>query len=126
MFDRETYIRRRRELLRRLSGQSGVAVFIGNTDSPAQYRDNCYKFRQDSTWLYLFGLDEPNLAAVIDLESGESTLFGNDCDIDDIIWNGPSPSIAELAQRVGMEHSAPLSALPSAVRGRPPPPTVHS
>lgn len=118
MFDRETYIRRRRELLRRLSGQSGVAVFIGNTDSPAQYRDNCYKFRQDSTWLYLFGLDEPNLAAVIDLESGESTLFGNDCDIDDIIWNGPSPSIAELAQSVGMEHSAPSSALPSAVRGR--------
>ena len=118
MFDRETYIRRRRELLRRLSGQSGVAVFIGNTDSPAQYRDNCYKFRQDSTWLYLFGLDEPNLAAVIDLESGESSLFGNDCDIDDIIWNGPSPSIAELAQSVGMEHSAPLSALPSAVRGR--------
>ncbi|MGM9788104.1 MAG: aminopeptidase P family protein [Candidatus Cryptobacteroides sp.] len=118
MFNKETYIRRRAELFKKLSGQSGVAVFIGNADSPAQYRDNCYKFRQDSTWLYLFGLDRANLAATIDLESGESTLYGDDVSIDDIIWTGPVPSISELAQSVGIERSAPLSALASAVKGR--------
>ena len=65
MFVKETYIRRRSDLLRRLTGESGVALFIGNVDSAAQYRDNCYKWRQDSTWLYLFGIDEPGFAAIM-------------------------------------------------------------
>ncbi len=118
MFSKETYMARRRALVEKLKGQEGLALFIGNGDSPAQYRDNCYKFRQDSTWLYFFGIDEPGLAATIDLESGESTLFGNDCDIDDIIWNGPTPSIADHAASAGMDKSAPLKALESAVKGR--------
>lgn len=118
MFNKETYIRRRGELLRRLGGESGVALFIGNTDSPAQYADNCYKWRQDSTWLYLFGIDKPGLAAVIDLESGKTTLFGDDPTIDDIIWNGPEPSTADLAAMSGIEHSEPYGALPQAIAGR--------
>lgn len=118
MLAKEKYISRRAGLLRRLSGESGIALFIGNCDSPAQYRDNCYKWRQDSTWLYLFGIDEPNLAATIDLETGEECIYGNDCDIDDIIWNGPVPSIAERANSVGVVHSAPMAALAGAVKGR--------
>lgn len=118
MLNRDIYIRRRSILLEKLKGESGVALFIGNVDSPAQYRDNCYKWRQDSTWLYLFGIDEPRLAAVIDLESGKTTLFGDDCDIDDIIWNGPSPSIREYADLSGIESTAPYNELAKAVEGR--------
>ena len=118
MFEKEIYVNRRTELYKRLSGESGIALFIGNVDSAAQYRDNCYKWRQDSTWLYLFGIDQPGLAAIMDLESGKTTLFGNDCDIDDIIWSGPTPSIAELGETSGIEYSAPFKSLFEAVKGK--------
>lgn len=118
MFVKETYIRRRSDLFRRLTGESGVALFIGNVDSAAQYRDNCYKWRQDSTWLYLFGIDEPGFAAIMDLENGQTTLFGDDCDIDDIIWNGPTPSVADYAALSGIERTAPMADLAKAVAGR--------
>ena len=71
MLPRETYVRRRKALVEKMAGEQGVLLFIGNVESPAQYRDNCYKWRQDSTWLYFFGIDEPRFAATIDLESGE-------------------------------------------------------
>ena len=67
MFEKSVYLKRRAELLARLKGQSGIAVFIGNVEAPAQYRDNCYKWRQNSTWLYYFGIDEPRFAATVDL-----------------------------------------------------------
>ncbi|MBQ0077070.1 MAG: aminopeptidase P N-terminal domain-containing protein [Bacteroidales bacterium] len=118
MFDKNTYILRRRALLEALKGEKGVAVFFGNTESPAQYADNCYKWRQDSTWLYYFGIDEPRLAATIDLESGQETLYGDDCSLDDIIWNGPTPSTADLAALAGIAHSAPYDAIGPATRGR--------
>ena len=118
MLSKETYIRRRAELLRLMEGSTGVALFIGNVPSAAQYQDCCYKWRQDSTWLYLFGIDEPSLAATIDLESGETVLYGNDCDIDDIIWNGPTPSIADHAASSGISRTAPYGALAAALKGR--------
>ena len=118
MLSKETYIRRRAQLLEALKGEEGVALFIGNVASAAQYQDCAYKWRQDSTWLYLFGVDEPGLAATIDLESGVTTLFGDDCDIDDIIWNGPTPSIKDHADSAGIERTAPYGALAGAIKGR--------
>lgn len=118
MFAKETYISRREVLLEKMKGEKGVALFLGNAESPAQYRDNCYKWRQDSTWLYYFGIDEPCLAATMDLETGETVIFGDDCDIDDIIWNGPTPSIANLAALAGVVKTAPYGALAQAVKGR--------
>ena len=85
MFEKEVYIARRKALLERLAGQQGIALFLGNVDAPAQYKDNCYKWRQDSNWLYFFGIDEPRFAASVDLESGEETLYADDFEIDDII-----------------------------------------
>lgn len=70
MFAKEVYIRRRQALLEKMKGESGIILFLGNVESPAQYRDNCYKWRQDSSWLYFFGIDSPRFAATIDLESG--------------------------------------------------------
>ena len=99
----------------REAGESGIILFIGNAEAPAQYRDNCYKWRQDSTWLYYFGLDNPFYAAILDIDSGAETIFADDVDIDDIIWMGPQPTIASLAASVGVAGTAPYGALGSAV-----------
>ena len=118
MFEKEVYTARRKALLERLAGEKGVAVLLGNVDAPAQYKDNCYKWRQDSNWLYFFGIDEPRFAATIDLESGEETIYADDFSIDDIIWTGPMPSVKTQAEAVGVCRTAPYSALKEAVRGR--------
>lgn len=118
MFEKEVYTARRKALLERLAGEKGVAVFLGNVDAPAQYKDNCYKWRQDSNWLYFFGIDEPRFAATIDLESGEETIYADDFSIDDIIWTGPMPSVKTQAEAVGVCRTAPYSVLKEAVRGR--------
>ncbi len=113
MFEKDVYIRRRRSLLEKMqaAGEHGLILFIGNAEAPAQYKDNCYKWRQDSSWLYFFGLDEPRYAALLDIDSGEETLFADDVEIDDIIWMGPQPTIASLAASVGVGKSAPYADL---------------
>ena len=118
MFEKEVYVARRKALLEQLKGQQGVALFLGNVESPAQYGDNCYKWRQDSTWLYFFGIDKPRFAATIDLETGEETLFADDFGIDDIIWMGPMPSVRSQAERVGVAHTAPYDAIEKKLKGR--------
>lgn len=115
MFTKETFINRRKALLDRMKGESGIVLFIGNVDSPAQYKDNPYKWRQDSNWLYFFGIDEPGFAAVLDLDSGEETIFADDFSIDDIIWTGPMESVASQAASVGVENTLPASKLSWAV-----------
>lgn len=99
--------KRRMQLRSLLAGESGVVIFIGNVDSAAQYRDCAYKWRQDSNWLYFFGIDEPRFAALMDLDSGRDTVYADDYDIDDIIWTGPMPSVATLAEGAGADGSAP-------------------
>lgn len=120
MFSKEVYARRRQTLVAKMAdsaaeGKRGIALFIGNTEAPAQYKDNCYKFRQDSTWLYFFGIDQPLYAATIDLDNGNETIFANDVEIGDIIWMGPQPSVASVAASVGVEKSAPYTDLNAAV-----------
>jgi Xaa-Pro aminopeptidase len=121
MFEKTVYITRRKTLLSLMAatapeGKRGIAVFVGNVDAPAQYKSNGYKFRQDSTWLYYFGIAEPRFAAVPDLDGGTETISSDDYDIDDIIWTGPMPSVASLAASVGVANSAPYAALEEAVR----------
>lgn len=120
MFSKDVYARRRQALVAKMAdsaaeGKRGIALFIGNTEAPAQYKDNCYKFRQDSTWLYFFGIDQPLYAAIIDLDNGNETVFANDVEIGDIIWMGPQPSVASVAASVGVEKSAPYTDLNAAV-----------
>lgn len=120
MFSKDVYARRRQTLVAKMAdsaaeGKRGIALFIGNTEAPAQYKDNCYKFRQDSTWLYFFGIDQPLYAAIIDLDNGNETIFANDVEIGDIIWMGPQPSVASVAASVGVEKSAPYTDLNATV-----------
>jgi len=113
MITKETYVGRRSLLMSRMkaSGADGIVVFLGNVEAPAQYRDNCYKFRQDSNWLYFFGIDEPRYAALLDLDDNRQIIFADDFDLDDIIWMGPMPSVSEVASNVGVSLTAPYDEL---------------
>lgn len=107
MFKSEVYLRRRDELRKKM--KKGLALFIGNVESPMNYPDNAYHFRQDSDFLYFFGLDLPGFTAIMDFDSGKDTIFGNDFDMDDIIWMGPQPTVKELALKCGITATAPVS-----------------
>ena len=113
MFAKEVYVRRRQTLLAKMreAGEKGLILFVGNAEAPAQYKDNCYKWRQDSTWLYFMGLDEPLMAATLDIETGKEVLYADDVDIDDIIWMGPQPSVRSKADAVGVEKNLPYAEL---------------
>lgn len=83
----------------------------GNGESPANYPSNQFRFRQDSTFLYFFGLNRPDYVGLMDIDSGEETLYGDDYTIDDIIWMGPQPTLDEQAREVGIGKTLPLSQL---------------
>lgn len=114
MFKSEVYTRRREDLRKKL--KSGIALFIGNQEASMNYPDNTYHFRQDSDFLYFFGLDLPGLAGLMDFDSGRDKIFGNDYDIDDIIWMGPQPSVRELAIKCGISDTAPVARLEDVIK----------
>jgi len=105
MFEKEMYINRRKRLKEQLG--SGLILFLGNEESSMNYTDNCYPFRQDSNFLYFFGLDRPGLAAIIDIDNSNEILFGNAIDVEDIIWTGPMQSLHDQAEMVGVSKVLP-------------------
>ena len=113
MFNRETYISRRQKLKQHIS--EGIILLLGNVDSPMNYADNTYYFRQDSSFLYFFGLDFQKLAGVIDVESGEEIIFGDNVEIEDIVWMGPQIALKEKAAEVGITKTQPYKNLQSII-----------
>jgi Xaa-Pro aminopeptidase len=109
MFDARTYGERRARLARELG--EGLVLLLANRESPINYPDNWYPFRQDSTFLYLIGLNQPDLAAVLDLDAGEATVFGDELTLDDVVWTGPLPTLAERAAAVGIRKTRPAAEL---------------
>ena len=109
MFETSVYKNRRARLKEKV--KSGLVLILGNGEAPANYTDNTYKFRQDSSFLYFFVLNQPGFAGVIDIDSGDEYIFGNDVDMDDIIWMGPQPSVKDMAARVGVSKTAPFARL---------------
>lgn len=113
MFNKEVYINRRNELKKEV--KSGIALFLGNVDAAFNYPANQYHFRQDSHFLYFFGLQNQGFAGVIDFDNNKDYLFGNDFDLDDIIWMGVQPKVKDLAAKAGIENVAPYDNLTSFV-----------
>ena len=112
MFDKNTYIRRRAEL-KKLVGK-GIIVLFGNNEAPYNYPANTYApMRQDSAFLYYFGQHRDGLVGVIDIDNDEEWLFGDDIDVEDIVWMGFTPSVSDLAEEVGISKTAPMKALAS-------------
>ena len=112
MFSKDTYIRRRQEL-KKLVGE-GIVILFGNNEAPYNYPANCYApMRQDSAFLYYFGQHRDGLVGVIDIDKDEEWLFGDDIEVEDIVWMGFKPSVSDLAAEVGITRTAPMSALRS-------------
>ena len=107
MFSANTYIERRKKLKEQVG--SGVILLLGNEDSSMNYKDNIYPFRQDSSFLYFFGLNQPKLAALIDIDENEEIIFGDELTIDDIVWTGPQTSVADQAAAVGISNTQPFN-----------------
>jgi Xaa-Pro aminopeptidase len=114
MFKKEVYINRRKQLKEKVN--SGLIVLPGNSESAMNYPGNDYLFRQDSTFLYFFGLDMPDLTGIIDVDNDKEYIFGDDVDLEDIIWMGPQPAMKELSQQVGVENTHPTKELASFLR----------
>jgi len=109
MFDASVYAERRRRLADDVG--SGLILLLGNGEPPMNYPANAYPFRQDSSFLYFFGVDVPDMAGVIDAESGAATVYGDDFTVDDIVWRGPQPTVADLAAPAGITGTQPRSKL---------------
>lgn len=103
LFEANTYSKRRAKLASQVG--KGIILLLGNNEAPMNYADNTYPYRQDSTFLYFFGLTKATLAAIIDCETGECTLYGDDPTIDEIVWTGPQKKLSELAGMVGITSS---------------------
>ena len=110
MFDTATYIRRRNELKKLV--KEGIIILFGNNESPANFPNNgYYPFRQDSSFLYYFGLQRDGLVGIIDIDNDKDILVGNDIDIEDIVWYGSVESMTEMMQRSGAQETLPMKAL---------------
>src|SRR5574344_1604170 len=108
-FNKSTYVQRRNELKTNIG--NGLVLIFGNNNTPANYPDNAYKFRQDSSFLYFFGQQQEGLVGIIDIDADKEYLIGNDIGIEDIIWTGNVPSIHDLAEEVGICNSKPMDEL---------------
>ena len=109
MFKKEVYTERRNKLKKEV--KSGLVLILGNTEASFNYPANTYHFRQDSDFVYFFGLDHPDFAGVIDVDEDKDYIFGDDVDIDDIIWMGPQPAVKDMAKKVGVEDTMPFEDL---------------
>ena len=109
MFDKNTYIQRRNALKKTV--KDGILLFLGNNEAPMNYPSNTYHYRQDSHFIYFFGIQLDHLAAVIDLDEDKEIIFGDNYTIDDIIWMGNQPTIEALAGQCGVTHTQSLANL---------------
>jgi len=100
MFSKETYINRREQLKKTVG--SGILLFLGNDECGMNYEDNTYPFRQDSTFLYFFGLPYAGLTAIIDIDENKEIIFGDELTIDHIVWMGTQPTIKEKSEMIGV------------------------
>ncbi|MFA5852535.1 MAG: aminopeptidase P family protein [Spirochaetales bacterium] len=120
MFASAVYKKRREKLAASLRalGAEGQVFLAAHPESPMNYPENCYPFRQDSNWLYFVGLNEPNMAAFIDVADGRAVLFGEECSVDEMIWTGPKPRLADLAALAGIDRSMSLSRAGQFLKGQ--------
>ncbi|MBU0528801.1 aminopeptidase P N-terminal domain-containing protein, partial [bacterium] len=109
MFNSKVYIKRRKELQEKM--KNGIILFIGNDESQLLIRDTVHKFRQNSNFLYYWGLNEPGLAALIDVENDKEILFGHDLTTEEIVWEGEQKKLADKVKLIGVTETAEISSL---------------
>ena len=114
MFSSNTYTKRQQELLKNVN--LGIILLPGNDESPMNYTDNPYQFRQDSTFLYYFGIIRPGLIAILDTENGTVTIYGDDYTVEDFVWMGKQAAISEQAALCGVNKTGSLMDLAKRVK----------
>src|SRR5688572_13259547 len=100
MFNKSIYIKRRQVLKSKFN--NGILIFMGNNESPMNYRDNTYHFRQDSTFLYYFGINAPALSAIIDIDEDREIIFGAEMTLDELVWMGREESLKSKRENCGI------------------------
>ena len=113
MFAKKTYTERRKVLKEKLG--KGLVLLFGNNESPMNYKDNTYHFRQDSTFLYYFGINRPGLVGTIDIDNDRDIIFGDEYVVEDFVWMGPQPTIASMAAQCGVTNTQPSATLASQI-----------
>ncbi len=114
MFAKETYVQRR-ALLKKNVG-SGILLFLGNDEQGLNYADNTFRYRQDSSFLYFFGISQPGLAAIVDIDEDREIVFGDELSMDDIVWTGPVPTVREMCEGVGVTSTMPYGKIEDYLR----------
>lgn len=114
LFSTDIYKARREQLKKQI--KNGQILIFGNNEAPMNYQANTYRFRQDSNFLYYFGINMPGLAGLIDIDKGTEMIFGHELTLDDIIWEGPVEPLSSLAEKVGVATLYPLEKLASLIR----------
>ena len=56
-----------------------------------------------STFLYYFGLNHADLCAVIDADTGERVVYGDELTVEHIVWMGSQPSLKSRCLETGIE-----------------------
>jgi len=106
MFNQEVYLNRRNQIKEFIN--EGIILIFGNSESPMNYKSNTYWFRQDSNFLYFFGIDYPDFVGIIDIDSETEFIFGNEVDMEDIIWMGHRPTLSKKAESAGVKNTGTL------------------
>src|SRR5688500_1149519 len=100
MFSKHIYSERRQQLKKAVG--NGIVLLLGNEESSMNYKDNLYPFRQDSSFLYFFGIDRPSVIAVIDIDNNNEILFGDNITTEQMVWTGFQEPLELLAQKTGV------------------------
>jgi Xaa-Pro aminopeptidase len=108
VFEPSVFAHRRRQLAS-LVGDRPV-LLMGHRPSPRNFLANTLPFRQDSTFLYFLGVEEPGAAAIIG-PGGHTTLYLPARTAQDALWHGERPSISDVASTCGADAARPMSAL---------------
>jgi Xaa-Pro aminopeptidase len=114
MFKKDIYISRRDRLRNQI--KDGLVLFLGNEESSMNYPGNTFHYRQDSNFLYFFGIDLAGMVGVIDIDNDKDYIFGDDYSMDDIIWMGPQPSVKEQASNIGIKNTLSLNKLSAVLK----------
>ncbi len=100
--NRENYLKNLKIRFSHLNTNS-VIVFQGGKEHPKYDNDTTiYYFTQESNFYYLTGVRDPGLLFVLDVQSGEGTLFYDQPPDDDKIWM-VVPTVEDIEKKYGIK-----------------------
>lgn len=110
MFSTQTYLKRREKLIQQVE-DTGLLLFLSNGENPINFEDNTYRFRQDSTFLYYFGIQQAHIAAVVDLDANKTLIFGDELSMDALVWMGRQETLKAKCEKTGVTETRPYATL---------------